>query len=199
MGPMGRPPMGPGHGHGPGTMDEEFDLEQMEKETEEMLKLRYLNKDNAKFERTKGGFVSVRIGEEFYPRVQVVRMFPFSDPTKYISIRMPDEHAKEIGVIEDLKNVTKEEAQMLTEQMNLRYFTPIITKIVNIKEEYGYAYFEVVTDRGACRFTINMGGHAVVHLSETRILISDIDENRFEIPDIRKLTAKELKKLDLFL
>ncbi|MDE6873266.1 MAG: DUF1854 domain-containing protein [Lachnospiraceae bacterium] len=192
MAPFGKtPPSGGDH--------EDFNLEQMEKETEEMLKLRYINKDNAEFKRTDGGFVSVRIGEEFYPRVQVVRMFPFSDPEKYISIRTPDEHSKEIGIIEDMKNVKKETAQMLTEQLNLRYFTPIITKIVNIKEEYGYAYFEVVTDRGACRFTINMGGHAVVHLSETRILISDIDENRFEIPDIMKLTTKELKKLDLFL
>ncbi len=192
MAPFGKTPPGGGD-------HEDFNLEQMEKETEEMLKLRYINKDNAKFQRTDGGFVSVRIGDEFYPRVQVVRMFPFSDPEKYISIRTPDEHSKEIGIIEDMKNVTKETAQMLTEQINLRYFTPIITKIVNIKEEYGYAYFEVVTDRGACRFTINMGGHAVVHLSETRILISDIDENRFEIPDIMKLSAKELKKLDLFL
>lgn len=198
MPPFGKPPVGPGPHPGDGE-HEEFNLEQMEKETEEMLKLRYINKDNAEFKRTDGGFVSVRIGEEFYPRIQVIRMFPFSDPTKYISIRTPDEHSKEIGVIEDMKDVTKETAQMLTEQLNLRYFTPIITKIVNIKEEYGYAYFDVVTDRGACRFTINMGGHAVVHLSETRILISDIDENRFEIPDVTKLTPKELKKLDLFL
>lgn len=191
------PPLGKKPPHG--GEQEDFNLEQMEKETEEMLKLRYLNKGNAEFKRTDGGFVSVRVGEEFYPRVQVIRMFPFSDPEKYISIRTPDEHSKEIGIIENMKDVTKETAQMLTEQLNLRYFTPIITKIVNIKEEYGYAYFDVVTDRGACRFTINMGGHAVVHLSETRILISDIDENRFEIPDIMKLTPKELKKLDLFL
>ncbi len=194
---MGRPPMGHGPHHG--GPDEEFNLEQMEKETEEMLKLRYLNKDNAVFERTEGGFVSVRIGDEFYPRVQVVRMFPFSDPDQYISIRTPDEHSKEIGIIEHMKQVSKEAAEMLREQLALRYFTPIITKIINIKDEYGYAYFDVVTDRGACRFTINMGGHSVVHLSETRILISDIDENRFEIPDVTKLTTKELKKLDLFL
>ena len=196
MPPFGRPPRGPRPGHGG---DEDFNLEQMEKETEEMLQLRYLTRENAKFERTKGGFVSLRIGEEFHPRVHVVRMFPFSDPNKYISIRTPDEHSKEIGVIEDMDTMDKDTIAMLTEQLNLRYFTPIITKIINIKDEYGYAYFDVVTDRGACRFTINMGGHAVVHLSETRILISDIDENRFEIPDITRLTAKELKQLDLFL
>lgn len=39
----------------------------------------------------------------------------------------------------------------------------------------------------------------MVHLSDTRIIISDIDENRFEIPDVSKLTIKEQKKLDLFL
>lgn len=193
-----RPPMGFGpHGHK--EPDEEFNLEQMEKETEEMLKLRYLTDKNAKFTRTEGGFVSLSVDGEEYPRVQVVRMFPFSDPDKFISIRTPDEHSREIGIIEDLTAVSKETAAMLRDQLALRYFTPIITKIINIKDEYGYAYWDVVTDRGACRFTINMGGHSVVHLSETRILISDIDENRFEIPDVTKLTPNELRKLDLFL
>ena len=188
-------PGGPGKPFG----EEEFNLEQMEKETEEMLKMRFLNKDNAEFKATGGGFVSLKIGDEEYNRIQVVRMFPFTDPTHYISIRTSDENSKEIGIIRDMKDVSKETAKMLNEQMNLRYFTPIITKIINIKDEYGYAYFDVVTDRGACRFTINIGGSAVVHLSDTRILISDIDENRFEIPDVLKLSIGERKKLDLFL
>lgn len=178
---------------------EEFNLEQMEKETEEMLKMRYLNKKNAEFSVTEGGFAALKTGDEVYPRVQVVRMFPFTDPNHFISIRTADENSKEIGIIKDMKDVSKETAELLENQMNLRYFTPVITKIINIKDEYGYAYFDVVTDRGACRFTINMGGSAVVHLSETRILISDVDENRFEIPDINTLTPTERKKLDLFL
>lgn len=180
--------------------DEEFDIEQMEKETEEMLKLRYLNSENAVFKRTEGGFVSLRIGDEFYPRVQVYQSFPFTDPYCYISIREPDEKAKEIGVIKDLrKDVDKETRQMLEEQLRLRYFTPIIKRINNIKDEYGFAYFDVLTDHGACRFTIHMGGNSVVHLTDTRLLITDLDGNRFEIPDVTKLTASELKKLDLFL
>jgi len=180
--------------------DEEFGLEQMEKETEEMLRLRYLNSSNAVFERTEGGFVSLRMGDEFYPRVQVYQSFPFTDPYCYISIREPDEKAKEIGIIKDLRtDVSKETRQMLEEQLRLRYFTPIIKKINNIKDEYGFAYFDVLTDHGACRFTIHMGGNSVVHLSDTRLLITDLDGNRFEIPDVTKLTAAELKKLDLFL
>jgi hypothetical protein len=179
--------------------EEEFSLEQMEQETEAMLRLRYLTPEIATFSRTEGGFVSLKVEGEEYSRVQVVRMFPFSAPGKYISIRTAEETSKEIGVIENMEIFPKEVGEMLLEQLALRYFTPIITKIYQIKDQYGFAYFDVETDRGHCRFVIRMGGNAVVHLSDTRIIISDIDENRFEIPDVSKLTIKEQKKLDLFL
>lgn len=199
-----------GHGPGPGGPGgprpgrrggdfEEFQLEQMEKETEEMLRVRYLNDENAKFERTGTGFLSLRVGEEFYPRVQVVRMFPFSDKNQFISIRTAEERSKEIGIVENMGAVSKETADMLDEQLTLHYFTPVIKKINKIKDEYGFAYWNVVTDHGECNFTIRMGGNSIVHLSDTRILIMDIDENRFEIPDVNALSANERKRLDLFL
>lgn len=179
--------------------EKDFALSQMEQETDEMLRIRYLTKDNAEFTRTGTGFLSLRVGEEFYPRVQVVRMFPFMHKDELISIRTPDERSKEIGIIEKLSDVTPETVLMLEEQLTLHYFTPVITKIHSIKDEYGYAYWNVETDHGPCRFTIQMGGNGIVHLSDTRILIMDIDENRFEIPDILALSNSERKKLDLFL
>lgn len=189
---------GPG-GFGPEGGAEDFQLEQMEQETEEMLRIRYLNRENARFERTGTGFLSLRVGEEFYPRVQVVRMFPFSDKDSFLSIRTAEERSKEIGIVERLEDMDGETAGMLEEQLTLHYFTPIIERVDRIKDEYGFAYWDVVTNHGPCRFTIRMGGNSVVHLSESRILIMDIDENRFEIPDVNKLTPKERKRLDLFL
>jgi len=178
---------------------DDFQLEQMEQETEEMLRVRYLNDENAKFERTGTGFLSLRVGEEYYPRVLVVRMFPFSDKNEFISIRTAEERSKEIGIVEKLADVSRETVEMLEEQLTLRYFTPVIEKIIKIKDEYGFAYWNVVTDHGECNFTIRMGGNSVIHLSDTRILIMDIDENRFEIPDVNRLTVAERRKLDLFL
>lgn len=180
-------------------MEQKFDLSQMEQETEEMLRIRYLTKENAEFKRTGTGFLSLKLDDTFYPRVKVVRMYPFTQKEEYISIRTPDERSKEIGIIEKMSTLDDETRQMLNEQLNLRYFTPVIEKIKNIKDEYGYAYFDVVTDHGECQFTIQMGSNAVVHLSDVRILILDIDENRFEIPDVSQLSARERKKLDLFL
>ena len=186
--------------------DEEFNLEQMEAETEAMLRLRFLTDENAKFSRTPGGFVSLEIpdGEdgkpEKYDRIRVVRSFPFTAPNTYISIRTTEEKSKEIGIIKDIaKDVSKETRKMLEEQMNLRYFTPIITKINDIKEEYGHAYWDVDTNEGPCRFVIYMNSSSVVSLSDVRLMVTDLDGNRFEIPDYTRLSAGELKKLDLFL
>lgn len=186
--------------------DEEFNLEQMEAETEAMLRLRFLTDENAKFSRTPGGFVALEIpdGEdgkpEKYDRIRVVRSFPFTSPNTYISIRTTEEKSREIGIIKDIaKDVSKETRKMLEEQMNLRYFTPIITKINDIKEEYGHAYWDVDTNEGPCRFVIYMNSSSVVSLSDVRLMVTDLDGNRFEIPDYTRLSAGELKKLDLFL
>lgn len=180
-------------------MSENFNIEQMEEEVAEMTALRYLTKKNTKFARTEGGFIQLDYDGKHYDRVQVIRLFPFTEPNQFISIRTVEERSKEIGVIEDMKQMDKETRKMLEEQLRLHYFTPIIEKIIDIKDEYGYAYFHVLTDRGECRFTINMGSDAVVRLSDSRLLISDLDENRFEIPDVFQLTQKEQRKLDLFL
>ena len=180
-------------------MSQEFNIDQMEQEVEEMTALRYLTKDNAVFARTWGGFISLEFDGKKWERVQVIRLFPFTEPDQFISIRTVEERSKEIGVIEDMKKVSKETRKMLEEQLKLHYFTPVIQKVLDIKDEYGYAYFHVMTDRGECRFTINMGGNAVVRLTDTRLLITDLDENRFEIPDVLQLSQKEQRKLDLFL
>ena len=180
-------------------MSDNATILQMEQEVEEMTSLRYLDKENATFSRTEGGFVCLEYDGKTWERVQVIRLFPFTDPDRFISIRTVEERSREIGVIADLKDVDKDTRAMLEEQLNLHYFTPLIQKIIDIKDEYGYAYFHVLTDRGECRFAINMGANAVVRLTDSRLLITDLDENRFEIRNVFDLTPKEQRKLDLFL
>lgn len=180
-------------------MSDNKTISQMEEEVQEMTALRYLTKENASFEKTEGGFLRLEYDHQTWERVQVIRLFPFTEPEQFISIRTVEERSKEIGVIANLKDVDKKTRELLLEQLNLHYFTPVIEKIIDIKDEYGYAYFHVMTDRGECRFTINMGSNAVVRLSDSRLLITDLDENRFEVRDVFALTQKEQRKLDLFL
>lgn len=174
-------------------------LEQEKKAVADIIAIKPITRDNAVFRRTEGGFVSLEYDGKQYARVAVHRCFPFSDPTRYISIREPENDGREIGLIRDLQDLDKETRTMLEEQMALRYFTPLIQRIRDIKEEYGYSYWEVVTDKGACRFTVRMGTGNVYPIGPNRYLVNDLDGNRFEIPDLYKLTPREIKKLDLFI
>jgi len=178
---------------------DEFDEEALKAESEELLEMRFLDGDNAVFNRTEGGFVSLKTGDKTYDRVGIYLTFPLTNPEEFISIREADEKAKEIGIVEKLGALPKEQQEMLREQIKLRYFMPAITKVLDIKDEYGYAYWNVVTTFGACRFTTQMSGDAVIHLSDSRLLVTDIDGNRYEIPDFYQLSVMERKKLDLFI
>ena len=169
-----------------------------EKEAEEMTAMRVISVKD-KFERTSGGFVNFTFEGVKYERVKVVRLFPFTDADKYISIRENTDKAREIGIIETLEDFDEETKEIIREQLRLNYFTPVIKKIMSIKDEYGYAYFHVMTDKGECNFAINMASNAVTKLSDSRLIITDLDENRFEIRDVNALTQKERRKLDLFL
>ena len=177
----------------------EFDEEALKKESEDLLEMRFLTKDNATFSRTEGGFLSLKTNDKEYTRVGVYLTFPLTTPEEFISIRECDEKAKEIGLIQKLTDLPNDQQEMIREQIRLRYFMPVITKVLDIKDEYGYAYWYVTTNFGTLRFTTQMSGNAVVTLSDSRLLVTDIDGNRYEIPDFYKLSVMERKKLDLFL
>ena len=177
----------------------EFDEEALKRESEELMQMRFLTADNAAFSRTEGGFLSLKTEEKEYARVGVYLTFPLTMPEEFISIREADEKAKEIGLIEKLSVLQKDQQEMIREQIRLRYFMPVITKVLDVKDEYGFAYWHVMTNFGVCRFTTHMSGDAVITLGESRLLVTDIDGNRYDIPDFYQLGVMERKKLDLFL
>lgn len=178
---------------------QEFDEEALMRESEEVLQMRFLTSENAEFRRTDGGFLSLKLEDKEYARVGVYLTFPLTNPEEFISIRETDEKAKEIGIIQSLKDMKKDVQEMIREQVRLRYFMPVIRKVMDVKDEYGYAYWHVMTDFGVCRFTTHMGGDAVINIGGARYQITDIDGNRYELPDLYALTVMERKKLDLFI
>ena len=190
---MFMPPPPPPGGHSGGDV-----IKNEELLTEEMLELKFLNKDNASFKPTPGGFVSLEFEGKIYSRVYFHRAFPFSAPDEYISVRESEGKNKEIGMIRNL-NELGETQKLVKKQLELRYFTPKITSVYKVKEEYGYSYWNTVTDRGEIRFTVTMGGNSIIKLSDVRLIITDLDGNRFEIPDTERLSGRELKMLDLYL
>ena len=162
------------------------------------MSIEYLDPEKARFAKTEGGFLSLKIGrKKLLDRVNLYRSFPLSMPDKLISVR--DSEDCEIAVIASLHDFSPEMIALIQEELNRRYFAPTIQKLVSLKDEFGYTYWDVETDSGFCRFTVKGGENNVSLLSENTLLIIDVDGNRFEFPDFQKSDAKSVKTIDTML
>ncbi len=167
-----------------------------------------LTPENAWFKRSGGGLISLKIvnydGEtEEFERVVVLRSFPVTNPDEFLSVREPDSkkqgRGKEIGMIRRITDFDDETKALLLEELDRRYFTPQIEKIMSVKDKFGYLYWDVATTAGHVTFVLNNPFSNIRILEDGRILINDIDGNVFEILDPSKLDAASLKKIEIYL
>ena len=157
--------------------------------------VRYLRAQDLQVERTEGGFLSLRVGaRKQYPRVHLYWCFPLSQNNRFVSVR--DREDEEIGIIEKLDEFSPETLQLLLDELSSRYFTPTIGNIHSLKEEFGYTYWDADTSAGRCRFTVQLGRNAVISLESGRLLIHDVDGNRYELEDYRTMDAKHLRVVE---
>lgn len=164
----------------------------------EFTDIRYLDPRDIKLNKTAGGFISLDIGNsESYERVNLFRSFPFSNINEYISVREPE--GKEIGIIRTILSFSKEAKAIIIEELDRRYFLPKIEKINTIKEEFGYIYLDTNTDAGPRHFTIKKEQNSVINIEDNKVLLFDIDGNRFEIPDYTMLDSKSYKMIELLI
>ena len=167
-----------------------------------------LTSENAKFSRSGGNLVSLDIvndkGEnEHFERVIILRSFPVTNPNEFLSVREPDSkkqgRGKEIGMIRYITDFDEETRKLFDEELDRRYFTPQIQRILTVKEKFGYLYWDVVTTAGNVTFVMNNPFSNIRILEDGRILINDIDGNVFGIQDPAKLDAQSLKKIEIYL
>ena len=68
-----------------------------------------------------------------------------------------------------------------------------------MKERYGFSYWKVKTEEGEVRFTLHDTFRSIIRAGEKRVILLDVDGNRFEIPDVDALDRKSYKKIELYL
>ncbi len=149
------------------------------------------------FEETEGNMLNAKVGDYLFERVQIHRSFPHSNPDRYLTVRTKEN--REVGLIEDLAEFPDDQKELLVRQMKLRYFSPVISHIIHVKDEYGYTHWVVDTDCGECRFTVRGGGGSVIQPTPNKYIITDVDGNRFILPDVTKLPVKEYRMIDIYL
>ena len=167
------------------------------------FEIRYLEPAGLRF-RYADATLTLAVDEStFYPRVSLRGCFPLSGETSLITVRQQsgdDEPDAEIGVVRDLSQLDAESYQAVMRELRLHYLVPTIQRIVDIREEFGFLYWEVETDRGAKEFIMYDSVIAYARqVSAVRWLLIDINQARYEIYDQEALDAHSLKLLKLYL
>ncbi len=155
----------------------------------------WLTPENARF-FMRDNFLYIEYdGKE--TRAFLCRQFPFEAEWEFISVL--NEEQEEIGIIKALSLFAEESREMLSEELRRRYYAPIIQSILHVKERYGFSYWKVMTQEGEVSFTLHDTYRSIIHAGKDRLLLLDVNGNRFEIPDATALDRKSYKKIELYL
>lgn len=163
--------------------------------TDNSTDLKFLDPKYLQFYRAEGGALRLTIKNEIcYLKVKATKAFPLSIPYRYIGFR--DGADKEIGLVKDIADLPPEPRKLVDEELQKRYFTPIVLKIKSIQEKFGFTEWIVTTDKGERRFLTKGIHDNVAEVGMGRLMVTDADGNRYEIPDVEKLDARSLNLLN---
>jgi len=153
----------------------------------EAADLRILEPRRLRFSRP-GGRLCVTLEDDCsYIGVAVLRVFPLSDPQRYVSVR--DAANKEIGLIADIRELDAEGRRLVAAELERRYLVPVVRRVLAIVERFGTVDWTVETDRGLRSFTTRNMRESVVQPAPNRYLIADVDGNRYDVRDLTALDA----------
>ena len=163
----------------------------------EVIDINYLNASCAKFSLVNG-FLALDNNGTQYARVYLHRAFPFELTDEYISVL--DDDQKEIGFIRSIEDdFDADTAILLKDELAKKYFCPKITRITEMKDNYGFMQVKTETDLGKLSFSVRDIYRSIIKAGGGRIYIVDVDGNRYEIPSLDKLDKGSYKKLELYL
>jgi hypothetical protein len=163
----------------------------------------YLDPDGICFEYQGENLTLNTADGKFYPRVTLRRSFPLSSKRTHIIVRVPeseDQQEYEMGIIENVEALDSGSQEAIQRELQLHYFVPTIQRINTIREEFGFLYWQVDTDRGAKEFVMRdsiIG--SVRQVSPKRWLVIDINQTRYEVRDFDALDERSQDMLRRYL
>lgn len=164
----------------------------------ELASVNYLEPQHARFYIENNDFLSLEYKGEVYRNIKLHRAMPFKLPDDYISVQ--DMDSKELFLIRSLYEFSEEQALLMSWHLKKRYHTPKIIRLNNIKEKLGYLYFDITTEVGPKSFALRDASHNIRRIDDgKRIIIVDVDGNRYEIPDVSRMSAKDFRHIEPYL
>lgn len=167
---------------------------------DEAAGLSYMTPETATFSK-KGEFPALTVkenGEEtVYDRVWLHRSFPFDLLDEFVSVQTKE--GDEIGIIRRLSDFDDDTATILRAELERKYFTPVIKRIITLKERRGFSYWKVECDIGEMELSFQDTYKSITRVGSDRAFVTDVSGNRFEIVSLDGLDRRSRKKLELYL
>lgn len=156
-----------------------------------------LRGESLRFTRDPDGRVLMHRAGTTTPVGAVMSAFPLTRPARMVSLR--DEEGAEIGLLEDVRQLDPDSQRVIREELERSYFMPRITDVFDIREELNVVIWEVETNRGPRKFEVRHVRQNVRRMGRRRLVIKDVDGNRYEIRDWIKLPPLAQKLIQNYL
>ena len=128
-----------------------------------------------------------------YIEARIACALPLSNPDQYLTLR--DGADKEIGVIIDWRNLDPASLAIARDALGRNHFLPKVLKVYEVRERRVVVVWDVETDRGRRRFTVGNIRDNAVSLSEGRVLMTDVEGNRYDFHDVALYDVKSREVL----
>ncbi|BCM91408.1 hypothetical protein IAD21_03280 [Abditibacteriota bacterium] len=134
-------------------------------------------------------------GEKCAWNVRPVWASPLSRPNRYLALL--DSKDKEFAlIVNPQEELDADSWSIAQEEMKRRDLTARVARIESVREDGGAAYFVVETDRGRREFVANNLSTNALFYGESRLMLLDVDGNRFDFPDLEALDERSRALLD---
>lgn len=145
-----------------------------------------------------GTHLHIEIAEDrCIPYARLRRLFPLSSTAAHLSVQQAD--GKEVAIVRDLAEVDDASRRAIDAELDRRYFTPHITRILDLEMEAGMWRWRVETQRGELEFFVRNWRDSAHEITPNRWQIHSVDGGRIEIENTEELDDKSKKRLEQLL
>ena len=158
------------------------------------MKHRLMRPEELVLERGADGRLWARRGPEARP-VVVRRCFPWSETSRYISLR--DDDQAEVALVKDPMELPPSSRQALVEALSEAGFVFEVSRVIEVEEEVEIRHWRVETKQGARSFQTRLDDWPRA-LPGGGFLLRDVAGDLYRLPDPSALDPKSRELLWAF-
>jgi hypothetical protein len=149
----------------------------------------FIDGPEARIVRTGDTSVELSIYKgQTYTDLEPRYLFPLSGHNRYITLL--DSNLKEQAIIRDLSQLDPDSRVAVEQCLAEFYIIPKITGIIDVSDKYGVHTWTCRTDHGIRKFRIKDRHTSIKLLYDGRVLVRDVNDNRYEIENLYKLDKR---------